>query len=91
MTAKVDNHHSNQKYKCLVIGLLSEPWFHYKIEVRGRDGKLLDPKDYTARLVKANIIPTYEWTLDLNHEMSKWKPDFAAALTNAVIMGDFER
>lgn len=80
VTHKVDSHRVNPKYKCLMIDLLKEPWFHYEIKmVEGR-----------PVLTKANIIPTYEWALELNEQMCRWKPDFAEALRIAVIMGDFD-
>ena len=80
ITHKVDSHRVNPNYKCLVIDLLKEPWFHYEI-------KMVNGKPV---LTKANIIPTYEWMLDANHQMCRWKPDYAETLRVAVMMGDFD-
>ena len=88
-TAKVDSHHTNPNYKCLLLNLLPLPEFHFKAVVRDEHGRIL--KNVSVELVKADLIPTYEWMIEANKLMCRWKPEYVRMLTNAVLMGDFEK
>lgn len=37
-THKVDSHHTNPNYQCLLFDLLNDPAFHYEIKIN-REGK----------------------------------------------------
>jgi hypothetical protein len=50
ITSKVDSHHTNPNYKCLLADLLDDPTFHFEFEVNW--------EKKTIRLVKANWMPT---------------------------------
>jgi len=77
-TKHVDSHHTNPDYRCLLVNLLPLPEFHYRINGKGV-------------LVKADLMPTYEWMMRLVQKMVDWKPEYKAMLNSAVVMGDFER
>ena len=88
-TVKVDSHHTNQDYKCLRLHFKSLKEFHWTVIVRDKEGHIL--RDVSVELVKANLIPTYEWMIEANKLMCRWKPEYLRMLTNAVLMGDFEK
>jgi hypothetical protein len=65
-TAKVDSHHTNKKYECLLVDLLNDPTFHFHI--------------VNGRLVKADLMPTDQFVLDLCYHLSRQSPTFRKAL-----------
>ena len=76
ITHKVDSHRVNPRYPCLIINLLNDRTFHYKI----RNGAL----------VKADIMPTDDWALELCKFMYKISPSFREKLVTAIILGDWD-
>ena len=66
LTTKVDSHHTNKKYECLLVDLLNDPTFHFHI--------------VNGRLVKADLMPTDQFVLDLCYHLSKQSPTFRRAL-----------
>ena len=90
LTHKVDSHHINPSYKCLLIDLLPLPEFHFEAKAYGPDGKEL--KDAQIVLTKADLIPRNEWLMEVIQQMVNWKPtEFYPILYHAVIMGDLEK
>lgn len=90
ITHKVDSHHTNPNYPCLLVDLLQKPEVHYEIVVRDAQGKVL--KNVFPELVKLNWMPKLEHLMRVNQQMWNWKPtEFANMLRVAVLMGDFER
>lgn len=85
-TKKVDSHRINERYKCLLLDLSRLPEFHYKAIVRDERGRIL--RNVTVQLVKADLMPTYDWMMEANRLMCAWKPEFAVKLYNAVMIGD---
>lgn len=71
ITSRVDSHHTNPKYKCLLIILEGDPHFHYKI----KDGKL----------VKADWMPTDDEMMDTVLAMAKISPTFHEKIRNTVM------
>lgn len=76
VTSRVDSHHTNKKYECLLVDLLSNPTFHFQV--------------VNGRLVKADLMPTDQFVLDLCHYLSKQSPTFRKALSDLVMSLDFE-
>jgi hypothetical protein len=66
VTAKVDSHHTNKRYQCLLIDLRQDPAFHFHI--------------VNGRLVKADLMPTDQFVLDLCYLLSKESPTFRKQL-----------
>jgi len=71
ITSKVDSHHTNPRYKCLLLDLLCDPAFHYEIV----DG----------RLVKADLVPTDGFVLELVRLLAAVSPTFRAKLLDFAI------
>jgi len=91
LTAKVDSHHTNPNYKCLLVNLLPLPEFHWTAKVYV-NGKLVEGPHVRVVLTKADLIPRNEWLMQVVQGMSDWKPtEFYPVLRTAVLMGDFER
>lgn len=75
VTRKVDSHHTNKKYECLLVDLMNDPTFHFTIT--------------NGRLVKADLMPTDEFVLDLCHYLAKQSPTFRRELFEMAIRLDF--
>ena len=75
VTSKVDSHHTNKKYECLLVDLLNESTFHFTIT--------------NGRLVKADLMPTDEFVLDLCHYLAKQSPTFRKQLQDYVFGLEF--
>lgn len=75
-THKVDSHFWNPQYRCLLINLLHDPTFHYRVQ--------------GERLVKADLMPTIDWFMEGIRLLWKFDASFREVLYNAVLMGDFE-
>jgi len=71
LTHKVDSHHTNASYKCLLVDLLNDPTFHFYVE----DGKL----------VKADLMPTDEFVLELCRLMATVSPTFRSELVRLAV------
>lgn len=90
ITHKVDSHHTNPEYRCLLVNLLGRPEVHYTIVVRDAQGRVL--KNVFPELVKLDWMPTIDHLMRVNQYMWDWKPtEFADTLRVAVQMDDFER
>lgn len=75
VTSKVDSHHTNPNYPCLLIDLKDDPTFHYKVE--------------NGKLVKADLMPTDNFVLELCRLLWNLSPTFKEKLQIAVLMGNF--
>jgi len=62
ITNNVDSHYINQDYECLLVDLLNEQWFHYQIE--------------NGELVKADVMPSDKWVLELCEKLASVSPSF---------------
>jgi len=71
VTHRVDSHRVNPRYKCLVINLLGDPTFHYKV-VKGR-------------LVKADWMPRDDDLLEVIRRLAQLSPTFRKKLWNEVM------
>ena len=71
ITHKVDSHHTNPNYKCLLVNLLNEPTFHYIV----KDGVLS----------KADLMPTDEFVLELCRLMATVSPTFRDELVRLAV------
>lgn len=76
VTFKVDSHHTNPRYPCLLVDLLGDATFHYYIE--------------NCKLVKADLMPTDDFVLELCRLLWNISPSFRESLRVAVLMNDFE-
>lgn len=62
LTCKVDSHHTNRRYQCLLVNLLHDPTCHIQI--------------VNGRLVKADLMPTDDFVLDLALQLARVSPTF---------------
>jgi hypothetical protein len=81
ITADVHSHEVNPDYKCLVIDILNEDWFHYGFELTWLGGKplpnCLQGLGIRARIIMANIMPSDVWLKKLIDDMFRVSPTFA--------------
>jgi hypothetical protein len=75
VTAKVDSHHTAKRYECLLVDLRNEPTFHFRI--------------VNGRLVKADLMPTDQFVLDLCYLLSKESPTFRKELCDLAMHLEF--
>ena len=71
VTHRVDSHHTNPNYQCLLVNLENEPTFHYQIE--------------NGRLVKADLMPTDNFVLELCRLLAAVSPTFKDKLLNFAV------
>ena len=73
VTSKVDSHHTNPNYKCLLIPMLQLKEFHLVIDWQDR------------RVVKCDLMPTEDFALELNALLCNISPTYLERLfTQAV-------
>lgn len=70
LTSRVDSHHSAKRYQCLLVNLLHDPTFHYQV--------------VNGRLVKADLMPTDDFVLDLALQLARRSPTFYRKLEATV-------
>lgn len=75
VTSKVDSHHTDKRYQCLLVNLLRDPTFHFQI--------------VNGRLVKADLMPTDEFVLDLCYHLSRESPTFRKELCELAMRLEF--
>jgi len=75
VTHRVDSHHTNPSYRCLLIDLLNDPTFHYLVSGN--------------KLIKADLRPTDDFGLELCRLLWNISPSFRERLHIAVVMGNF--
>jgi len=68
VTSKVDSHHTNPDYRCLLIPMLQFPEFHLVVDWERR------------RVVKCNFMPTEDFALELNALLCDISPTFPERL-----------
>lgn len=66
--SEVDSHHTNPDYKCLVVDLLGDPRFHFKLDI--------DWEKRTVRIVKADWMPTDKDGLEVLLKLIDKSPTF---------------
>ena len=71
LTHKVDSHHTNPNYTCLLVDLLNDPTFHFSVE--------------NGRLVKADLMPTDRFVLELCRLLANVSPSFRAELVRLAV------
>lgn len=72
ITSKVDSHHTNPNYSCLLINLLGDPTFHVEIDWKNR------------RIIKADWMPRNDAMIDANLKWMQVEPNAWYLLLNAV-------
>jgi len=71
VTRKVDSHHTNPRYRCLLVDLLNDSTFHHRIE--------------NGVLVKADFMPTDEFVMELVRRLCKRSPTFRDLLLDFAV------
>ena len=71
VTHRVDSHHTNPRYRCLLVDFLCDPTFHFEI--------------VNGRLVKADLTPTDGFVLELVRLLAAVSPMFRAKLLDFAI------
>ena len=71
VTCRVDSHHTNPRYRCLLVNLLNDSTFHHRIE--------------NGRLVKADLMPTDKFVMELVRLLSKISPSFRDKLLDFAV------
>jgi len=78
VTHKVDSHHTNLTYPCLLIDLLGDATFHYEISGDGKCSHCGKP--INTRLVKANWMPTDDVMMETVLRVADISPTFKKRL-----------
>jgi len=73
VTSKVDSHHTNPNYQCLVINLLRDPTFHITVEWDKR------------RVLKADWMPKEDDVLDIIEDLLRVSPTFGSKLLSLAV------
>jgi hypothetical protein len=73
VTSKVDSHHTNPDYRCLLIPMLQFPEFHLVVDWERR------------RVVKCDFMPTEAFALELNALLCDMSPTFPERLLAQVV------
>lgn len=62
ITSKVHSHHTNPNYECLLVNLLHDPRFHYRI--------------ITGYLVSADWMPKDDDIIEIADQLTRLSPTF---------------
>jgi hypothetical protein len=73
VTDKVDSHHTNPRYKCLLVNLLSLKEVRIVVDWRNR------------RIIKADLMPTEDFALELNALLLDISPTYAERLLEQAV------
>jgi len=68
-TSKVDYHHTNQNYECLLVDLLREPTFHWTAKAYDAMGHEI--RGAHVVLTKADLMPTNRWVSDMVYFLAR--------------------
>jgi len=79
VTHKVDSHHTNPTYPCLLIDLLGDLTFHYEISWINKCPKCGEPLP-PPKLTKANWMPQDDVMLDTTLRVADISPTFKKKL-----------
>lgn len=75
-TSKVDSHHTNPMYRCLLVDLMNDPTHHFEFKVNW--------EDRTIKVVKDNWMPTDDVMLDIVLRLAEESPTFRKKLYHTV-------